>query len=290
MSLSFFVIVFLNGLAFGMLLFLLSVGLTIIFGLLDVINLAHGSLFMVGAYVGLSVMRWSGNFGLAVAAAATATLLVGLIIEPVLLRPLYRHGHLDQVLLTLGLIYIFADLVRWIWGTSIMSFPPPDMLRSSVPLFELAYPTYRLFVIGLGLLLAMLIWYLQRNTLYGAIIRAGVQDAEMVSAIGINIERVFSMVFGVGALLAGFAGALGAPIIGLYPGMDNFILITALVVVVIGGLGTLTGSFWGSILVGMAQSFGAALVPEFSLFLVFVLMTVVLVLRPQGLLGQKERR
>lgn len=288
MSAATFSIAFLNGLSYGMLLFLLSVGLSLIFGLMNVINLAHGSLFMVGAYVALSIHKTTANFLLAAVGAAAVVFILGLVIEPFLLRPLYRREQreFDQVLLTLGLTHIFADLTRWIWGTSIMSMPVPRALEHSIPLFNLAYPTYRLFVAGLGISIAIGFWYFERHTLYGAIIRAGVEDAEMVSAVGINIRRVFTLVFGAGALLAGLAGAIGGPIVGLFPGMDASVLIISLVVIVVGGLGTLAGSFWGSLLVGLAQSFGIVLFPKFGLFLVFAVMAIVLLVRPQGLLGK----
>jgi branched-chain amino acid transport system permease protein len=286
---AFFVVQFLNGLSYAMLLFLLTSGLTIIFGLMNVINLAHGSLFMLGAYVGMSVMQESGNFTFAVVLGGASVLVIAVIIEALLLSKLYRRPHLDQVLLTLGLIYIFADLVRWKWGAGFMSMPPPAMLDYSIPLFDAAYPAYRLFVAAFGMILAALLWFLERRTLYGAIVRAGVLDQEMVAGVGINVRRVFLGVFALGALLAGVAGVLGGPIIGLYQGMDALILITSLIVVVIGGLGTLAGSFWGSLVVGMAQTFGSALMPRLSMFLIFAVMILVLLFRPQGLLGRKFR-
>ncbi len=286
---SFIVVQFLNGLSYAALLFLLASGLTIIFGLMNVLNLAHGSFFMVGAYVGVSAAQLTKSFTLAVLCGGAAGLVVGILVETLLLHKLYRRSHLDQVLLTLGLIYIIGDLVRWEWGAGFMSLPPPAALDFSVPLFDTAYPVYRLFVAGVGIGLALLLWFAERRTIYGAIVRAGVLDPEMVAGVGINVRRVFLCVFALGAALAGVAGVLGAPVIGVYQGIDATVLITSLIVVVVGGLGTLAGSFWGSIIVGMAQTFGSALMPKLSMFLIFAVMALVLLFRPQGLLGRRIR-
>jgi len=208
-----------------------------------------------------------------------------ILVETLLLNRLYRRPHLDQVLLTLGLIYIIGDLVRWEWGAGFMSLSAPAALDFSVPLFDTAYPVYRLFVAAVGIGLALLLWFAERHTIYGAIVRAGV----LVAGVGINVRRVFLGVFALGAALAGVAGVLGAPIIGVYQGIDAAVLITSLIVVVVGGLGTLAGSFWGSIIVGMAQTFGSALMPKLSMFLIFAVMALVLLFRPQGLLGRRIR-
>lgn len=291
MDLSSFTVALLNGLSIAMLLYLVAVGLTLIFGLMDVINLSHGVLFTLAAYISFSVTQHTGNFLLGVLAAIAALAIGGLIIEPVFLRPFYRRGHLDQVLVTLGITYVIADVVLWIWGPDIQSPREPHLLAGSVKLFSgLTYPDYRLFVAVFGVAVAGVLWFLQRRTLYGAILRAGTRDPEMVAAVGVNIRLVFWLTFAFGALLAGLGGALGGPIVGLAPGMDASILITSLVIVVVGGLGSLGGSFWGSILIGLAQSFGALWIPTFSLFLVYALMVVVLVVRPQGLLGSEKIR
>jgi branched-subunit amino acid ABC-type transport system permease component len=286
---AFLVEQFLNGLSYAALLFLLASGLTIIFGLMNVINLAHGSFFMVGAYVGVSAAQQTGSFTLAVLLGGGAGLVVGILIETLFLNKLYRRPHLDQVLLTLGLIYIIGDLVRWRWGAGFMSLSPPSALDFSIPLFDAAYPVYRLFVAAVGMGLALVLWLAERHTIYGAIVRAGVLDPEMVAGVGIDVRRVFLGVFALGAMLAGTAGVLGAPIIGIYQGIDAAILITSLIVVVIGGLGTLAGSFWGSLIVGMAQTFGSALLPKLAMFFIFAVMALVLLFRPQGLLGRKVR-
>lgn len=282
---KFLLIQFLNGLAYSMLLFLLAAGLSLIFGLLDVVNLAHGSFYMFGAYVGLSLAGWTGNFWAALVLAPLAIGGLGFLLEAALLRPLYRRGHLDQVLLTFGLAFVFMDLARWIWGADVRSFPPPPILAGSLTIGGAAFPVYRLFIIGFGLLLALLLWLLLERTRLGAIVRAGVSDREMVSGLGVNIGLVFSAVFGVGSALAALAGVIAGPVLSLYPGMDFEVLISTLIVVVVGGMGSLAGSFLGSILIGQAETFGKVLFPQVVLILVFGVMAAVLLIRPTGLLG-----
>lgn len=294
MSRTEFITQCLNGLSYSMLLFLVAVGLTLIFGLMDVLNLSHGSLFMLGGYIGLSVALRTESFGtgsfvLAAAAAAFGAAAAGFLIERVLLRLFYTRGHLDQVLVTLGLVYVIADLCLWTWGPEIQAIPPPAALADAVVIGDIIYPSYRLFLIGFGVALAALLWFVERRTLYGAILRAAVSDREMVDALGVNIGRVMTAGFMLGAFLAGLAGVLGGTFVGVYPGVDINILIISLVVVVIGGLGTLAGSFFGSLLVGLAVTFGAVFVPQYSLFLVFALMAAVLLIRPRGLLGRQLR-
>lgn len=286
-SLGPYVVYLLNGLAYGMLLFSLSVGLSLIFGLMDVMNLAHGSFYMLGAYIALSLVSRAGGYWLALLVVPLAIGLIGLLIAGGFLRLLAGRGHLDQVLLTLGFAYIFADIARWIWGGDIFAIPAPDQFRASVTILGNSFPTFRLFVIGVGLLLALLTWLLLERTRLGAIVRAGVSDAEMLSGLGINVTLVFTLVFALGALLAGFGGIIGGPILGVFPGVDLEILILALIVVVIGGLGTFRGAFWGSILVGEVQTLGVAFAPQIALFLLFGMMALVLLVRPAGLLGQE---
>ncbi len=191
------------------------------------------------------------------------------------------------MLLTFGLALVAADLIRWRWGAYVESVPPPALLAGQVPIFALQFPVYRLALIGFGLLLAGLLWLLLERTRIGALIRAGVDDAPMVSALGINVQALFAGVFALGTALAALAGVVGSPVLTLYPGLDFEILILTLVVVVVGGLGTLRGAFWGSLLIGMADTFGKALIPEFSLFLIFAVMALVLLARPSGLFGLK---
>ena len=276
----------LNGLAYGFLLFLLSVGLTLIFGMLDVVNLAHGSYYMLGAYAGLTVIAVLGNFWLALLVAPLAVAVVGAAVERTCLRPLYRRGPLDQVLLTFGLIYVFEDVVKGIWGGRIRSIPTPDLFSASVSLGGVVIPSYRLFVIGFGLLMAVALWLLIERTRLGAIIRAGVFDAEMSAGMGINVSRVFTLVFALGAGLAGLSGVIAAPIQSAYPPMGATILIPALIVVVVGGLGSLKGSLAGSLVIGQAETFGKVWLPGASMLIIYVVMALILLFRPQGLFGR----
>jgi branched-subunit amino acid ABC-type transport system permease component len=277
---------FLNGLAYGVLLFLLSVGLTLIFGMLDVVNLAHGSFYMLGAYAGLAVLAATGNFWLALLAAPLVVGGIGVLVERGLLRPLYRRPPLDQVLLTFGLIYLFEDLVKWIWGGRIRSIPTPALLEGSMALGDAILPTYRLFVIGFGLVMAGALWFLIERTRVGSIIRAGVFDEEMTAGLGINVDRMFTAVFAFGAALGGLSGVIAGPIQSAYPSMGVSILIPALIVVVVGGLGSLKGSLVGSLIIGQAETFGKAWLPGFSMLIIYLVMALVVLLRPQGLFGR----
>jgi len=280
-----------NGLVLGLLLFLIAAGFSLIFGLMDVINLAHGSFLLFGGYVGMSVIRGTGNFALAVIVAPVVVGLVGLAVELTLLRRTYARGHLIQVLLTLGLALIAADLMRWHYGAYVESVDPPASLAGLVSVFGIfQVPVYRLAIIGFGLVMAGALWLVLERTRLGAIVRAGVQDREMVAALGIPIDRIVAGVFAIGTALAGVSGVLAAPITSLYPGLDFDFLILALVVVVVGGLGTLRGAFWGAMLVGMTDVLGKAYFPEFSLFAIFLIMAAVLLVRPQGLFGVAEGR
>jgi len=283
-----FLIQLLNGLVFSMLLFVLAAGLSLIFGLMDVINLAHGAFYLLGGYIGLAMIRQLDNFWLALVLAPLLVGGLGLVIEVLFLRRLYgRHRHLDQVLLTFGVALITTDLTRWNWGAYVESVPGPALLEGQVPVFGIQFPVYRLALIGFGLALATALWLFIERTRLGAIVRAGVFDPQMVSGLGINIQLVFASVFALGTALAALAGVIGAPVLNLYPGLDSEILILTLVVVVVGGLGTLKGAFFGSLVIGLADTFGKALLPQFSLFLIFAVMALVLLLRPSGLFGLK---
>ncbi len=279
----------LNGLSYGVLLFLLSVGLTLIFGMLDIVNLAHGSFYMLGAYAGLWLIAESGSFWLALVLAPVIVGGIGALIEQSCLRPLYRRPPLDQVLLTFGLIYVFEDVVKWIWGGRIRSIPSPDLFSRSVTVFGTTVPSYRLFVIAFGLGMAVVLWLLIERTRLGAVVRAGVFDAEMTAGMGINIDRVFTAVFAGGAALAGLSGVIAGPIQSAYPPMGASILIPALIVVVVGGLGSLKGSFAGSLIIGQAETFGKAWLPGASMLIIYVVMALILLLRPQGLFGRPLR-
>ncbi|HXU89964.1 MAG TPA: branched-chain amino acid ABC transporter permease [Methylomirabilota bacterium] len=276
----------LNGLSYGVLLFLLSVGLTLIFGMLDIVNLAHGSFYMLGAYAGLATVAATGNFWLALLAAPLAVGLIGAAMERAVLRPLYRRPPLDQVLLTFGFIYVFEDVVKSIWGGTIRSIAPPDVFAGSVRIFGGAFPSYRLFVIAFGLVMAVVLWLVIERTRLGAIIRAGVYDAEMTSGMGIDIHRVFTGVFAAGAALGGLSGVIAGPIQSAQPPMGAAILIPALIVVVVGGLGSLKGSLVGSLLIGQAEVWGKVWLPNISMAMIYFVMAAVVLLRPQGLFGR----
>ncbi len=275
----------LNGISFGALLFILAAGLSLIFGMMDVVNLAHGAFYMLGAYVALIVVQRTDQFWLALLLAPLVVGLLGLVLEPLLLRRL-RGRHLDQVLLTIGVSLVIADLIGLTFGREIRSLPVPAGLDHSISLMGGDYPVYRLFVIGFGAALAAVLAVVHRRTKLGALIRAGVDDASMLSALGINIDRLFACTFAVGAALAGLAGVIAAPVFGVFPGMDIDALIYSLIVVVVGGLGTLSGAFAGAALVGPADTFGKVLFPQFALALIFAIMALVLLLRPTGLLGR----
>jgi len=277
----------LNGISFGALLFILAAGLSLIFGMMDVVNLAHGAFYMLGAYVALSVVRTTGSFWAALACVPLALGVLGLVIEPLLLRRL-RGRHLDQVLITVGVALVITDLIRLVpdWGAEVRSLPPPVELAGSVAILGNVYPVYRLFVIAFGVTLAVVLSAIHRRTRAGALIRAGVDDAQMLAALGVNTDRLFAVTYAIGAALAGLAGVVAAPVFGLQPGMEVDALVLSILVVVVRGLGTLSGAPAGPALVGPADTFGKVLVPQFPLFLIFAIMSLVLLLRPSGLLGR----
>ena len=291
----------LNGLQFGLLLFLLAAGLTLVFGIMDLVNLAHGSLYMVGAYFAATFVAWTGSFIAGALMALGATLIVGMIVEVVALRRLYGRDHLDHVLVTFGLILFFNELVRIVWGPAGLRLPLPDWLNSSVQLLpDLHYPTYRIAIIVTSLLVALFLYLLVMRTRLGMLIRAGASNREMTSALGINIKLLYTLVFGLGAALAGLAGMMQAPILTVQIGMGENILILAFVVIIIGGIGSIRGAFMAAIFVGLIDTVGRAYLtdlarlvldsraaataaPALSSMLIYLLMAVVLVVRPAGL-------
>src|SRR6185503_15696026 len=275
----------LNGISFGALLFILAAGLSLIFGMMDVVNLAHGAFYMLGAYITLTVVQRTGQFWLALLVAPLLIGALGLVMEPLLLRRL-RGRHLDQVLLTIGVSLVIADLVGLTWGREIRSVPFPAGLDHAITILGGDYPVYRLFVIVFGVALAVLLAVLHRRARVGALIRAGVDDAPMLAALGVDIDRLFAVTFAIGAALAALAGVVAAPVFGVFPGMDVDALIYSLIVVVVGGLGTLSGAVVGAGLIGPADTFGKVLFPQFALALIFALLALVLLLRPTGLLGR----
>jgi branched-chain amino acid transport system permease protein len=289
-----------NGLQFGMLLFLLAAGLTLVFGIMDLMNLAHGSLYMMGAYFAATVTRATDSYLLGLAVALPATLLLGIVLEVIVLRKLYDRGHLDQVLATFGMILFFNELVRLIWGPDGIEIVLPGFLNQTVQLLGVPLPMYRIVVIGVGLAVAAFLYILVARTRLGMLIRAGASNREMVGALGIDIKRIFTLVFGLGAALAALAGALAGPIFAVTIGMGEHILIQVLVVIVIGGIGSIKGAFVGALLIGVIDILGRSFLDSFfKLFLpvntaetaapaaasmlIYILMALVLFFRPQGL-------
>jgi branched-chain amino acid transport system permease protein len=285
MSLYLFVEQFLNGCQFGVMLFMISAGLTLVFGIMNLINLAHGSLYMLGAYVAASVLAATGSFAMAVLVAVPAAALLGALVERLVLRFFYRRTHLDQTVVTFGLIMVANEAVRIIWGPTPLRMPLPEFLAGSVRLLPgLDYPTFRLAVLGVGLLVAALLYVLVVHTRGGMWVRAGASDRAMASALGIDVSRVFSVVFLAGAGLAGLAGVMAGPILAVQVGMGENILILALVVVVVGGVGSIRGAFIAALVIGLGDTFGRVLFnPALGSMAIYVLMAALLAWRPQGL-------
>ena len=275
----------LNGLVYGVLLFLTSAGLALIFGLMNVVNVSHGSFFMLGAFCALGIAQWTGSFWLGIALAWIPAVLIGVVMERVFLRRLYRRGHLDQVLLTFGFTFVFLDAVRYLWGPEYRGLAVPPLLEGAVQVLGAPLPKYRLFLIVFGAGAAGGLWLLLERSRIGAMVRAGVDDAATANGLGINVPLLFSAVFASGAGLAALGGAVAAPILGVYAGLDIDILIPAFIIVVIGGMSSLRGAFIASLLVGLVDNFGKAYFPDYALFVIYLLMIVVLLGRPQGLFG-----
>jgi branched-chain amino acid transport system permease protein len=275
----------LNGLTFAALLFVVASGFTLIFGLLRIVNLAHGALYLFGGYIGYFVTIRTGSFVLGGVGAMAAVAAIGLVLEQGLLR-FVRGNELRQVLLTLGVAFVLNDLALVIWGGDSFTVPIPQMLRGGLRVFGVFYPAYRLFVLVTGIALFAALWLLLNRTRLGALIRAGVDDAEMVEASGVNIRRVFLVTFLLGSALAGLGGLMGGAFLSLYPSADAEILVFSLAVVIIGGRGSLIGVAVGSLLVGVLNTFGQVLFPEFAYFVIFGPMAALLAFRPLGLFGR----
>ncbi len=280
---SFWTIQLLNGLQFSMLLFLLSVGLSIIFGLMNFVNLAHGSLYALGAFTGYTFAKLLGSYWAAFFLAPVAVALVGAILYQLLIKRMRSASPLNQVLVTFGLLFVFLDVFRFVWGDFTLGIDTPELLNFGFAMGGQLYPAYRLFIIFLGLIIMAALWLVLERTNIGAMIRAGVDNGEMAACLGMNVNKVFFSVFCVGCALAGLAGVVAAPIFSVYPGMGIELLVPTLIVVVIGGLGSLRGVIAGSMLVGMIQTFGQVLAPQVASMLVYALLAATLILRPQGL-------
>ena len=291
----------LNGLQLGVMLFLMAAGLTLVFGIMNMVNLAHGSLYMVGAYLTVAATTWTGSWLAGVALGLVGTLAVGIVVEVVALRTLYERDHLDQVLATFGLILFFNELVAIVWGRGSIYAVIPPWLQGHVEIVgDLSYPLYRLMIVGVGLVVALLLWWVVARTRVGMLIRAGASNRTMVAALGVNIRLLYTLVFGFGAALAGLAGLLAGPIYAVQPGMGELVLIQVFVVIVIGGIGSIRGAFAGALIVGMVDTMGRAFLkpvlatlisppaaeaagPALASMLIYLLMAVVLALRPEGL-------
>ncbi len=284
-DMNFWLVQAINGISYGMLLFLLAAGFSLVFGLMNIINLAHGSYYMLGVYIGITVYRCFGSFVLAVIGAAIAVAILGVLMQRFIFTRL-RGNHLGQVLLTFGFVFIIADMSLTAWGGYAQNIPAPQLFQGATTIGEITFPTYRLLVIGVGLLVALFLWWFQEGTKLGAAVRAAVDDEEMSQAIGLNVPLTTTAVFGMGATLAAVGGVLGGPFIGTYPGVDLEVLLFALVVVIIGGLGSLRGAFVGAMVVGLLDNFGKVLFPELSVFTIFAPMVIILAIRPSGLFGR----
>ena len=301
MSFTLLAVQTLNGLQLGILLFLIAAGLTLVFGVMDFINLAHGVQYMLGAYLAVMGYGLTGSFWGALAVALVAALALGLLLELLVFRHLYDRDHLDQVLATFGVILFVNEAVKVFWGAAPLTLPMPDALSASIPLMDgLLYPVYRIALIVTGFAVALLLYILVTRTRVGMLVRAGATNAPMVAALGVNIRRLFMMVFGFGTMLAGFAGVMAAPILAVEPGMGDNLLILAFVVIVIGGIGSIRGAFLAALIIGLVDTLGRTFAtdiarlavppaaandvgPAVASMLIYILMAAVLFFRPSGL-------
>ena len=287
MDVANFLIQLLNSVQYGLLLFMLAAGLTLIFGIMGVVNLAHGSFYMLGAYLAWSLSSMTGSFTLAIIGGAILSILFGLMLERLLFRHFYQRDHLDQVLLTFGLIYIFEESRSILWGDDVHGVKIPDLLGASIPLTEnMSYPVYRLFVSGVCLALALGLYLLISKTRLGMKIRAGAFNRDMAEALGVNIKLIHAVVFAIGVALATVAGMVASPISSVFPNMGSQVLIMCFVVVVIGGIGSVRGALISALLVGLVDTFGKVLLPAVAGMLVYMLMAAVLLWKPEGLFKQ----
>lgn len=278
-----------NGLVLGALLALISSGLTIIYGTLGVLNLAHGAMFMIGGYAGYVAFDATGSFTLAILAGALFVMLLGIVMERVIIRHFYTRPNEDQLLVTFGLGIVFVELIRAIFGSLSLSVPPPSWGTGVTQLGFMVYPTYRLVVVGIVAVALLALYLILYRTRLGMIVRAGIEDPVMVDSLGIDVYRVFMIVFGIGAMAAGFAGIVNTPVVSLTPDMGEALLIETFVVVVIGGVGSFAGAILGGLIAGQILSITSMVDPGYSYVMLFAVMTVVLVVRPRGLLGPRSR-
>ena len=278
----------LHGLVYGMLLFLVASGLTLIFGMMGVLNFAHGAIYMLGAYFSFSILQWTGQFWLSLVFAPFMVAGIGIIIERFLLRKVHAFGHAHELLLTFGVAYIIEELVKIIWGNEPLLVKLPPILDGSVAFLGIEYPVYRLFILVISFLVFALMFTILFKTRAGIIVRAAVSNKNMVDALGFNVPMIFLLLFGMGAWLAGLAGVIGGPYLITNPGMAATIIIDLFVVVVVGGLGSIEGALIASLIIGQLQSIGILFLPQFAIVFEFLLMALVLIFRPHGLMGESK--
>lgn len=294
-----------NGLQFGVLLFLMAAGLTLVFGIVNFVNMAHGSFYMIGAYVGATIYNYSHSFILAFILTIPATLILGIVVQRLVLATLFQRDHLDQVLATFGLLLFFNELARALWGPAPYYIELPAALSGAVTLLGVIYPSYRILIVAVGLIVAGAIYFIVHRTRFGMLLRAGATDAPMVAALGVNITLINTLIFGLGAVLAGLAGLMAGPILSIEPGMGDGILILTVVIIVIGGVGSIRGAFYASLIVGVVDTVGRVWLPlllesvfpnnmastagpAVSSMLIYILMAAVLALKPAGLFPVKH--
>jgi branched-chain amino acid transport system permease protein len=288
MTASIYVIQAMHGLVYGMLLFLVASGLTLVFGMMGVLNLAHAAFYMLGAYLAYTVTVYLGNFWLSLIVAPLIVGVLGVLIERFLLRKAHKGGHVAELLLTFGIFYVLCELVRLIWGSSPLPVPVPPILTGDIPFMGMTYPIYRLFILLFSAIILAGMALLLTRTRIGILVRAAVSDGDMVDALGTNVPVLFMGVFGGGAALAALAGVIAAPFLSVFPGMGLDVLLDCFVVIVIGGFGSLFGAFIAAVMIGELQSFGILWFPRLAMVFQFLLMAIVLIVRPTGLLGEKE--
>lgn len=284
MDSSFYLVQLLNAVQYGLLLFLIASGLTLVFGVMGILNLAHGSMYMIGAYLAYYFTFLTDSFFLAFLISGSIALLIGILIERFLIIHLYKRDHLDQVLLTVGLIFVFNSIQSFVWGNDPLGIEVPNLLSGSIKLTDIIeYPIYRLFISGLCIIVAVSMYLIINRTKLGMMIRAGESDRNMVENLGVDISKLFTIVFAIGVFLAALAGIVSAPIVSLVPGMGEHVLISCFVVVVIGGLGSIKGAFIAALIVGIVDTFASVLLPEISSMSIYLLMALILLVKPQGL-------
>ncbi len=277
-----------HGLAYGMILFLLASGLTLIFGMMGILNLAHATFFMLSAYLCYQVIAWTGSFWLALLIAPIVTGIIGVLLERFLLRKVHAFGHIGELILTVGVSLVILESVKVFWGTESLPVQIPNVLQGLVTAGGLDYPIYRLFIIGLSLVILIVLMLILYKTRLGMVVRAAVSDADMVDALGINVPLVFMLVFGVGTWMAGVAGVAIAPILTVFPGLADQVGMDAFIVVVVGGFGSLGGALLVAIICGLLNSYGVQFVSQLAPVLMYIFMAIVLVFKPMGLFGERE--